>query len=456
MIKGWDEGILGMKPGGKRKLIVPSKLAYGKQGRGILIPADADLVFEVEMLRHVVTGKSQFLQTLSSTTSRLVGGDEVQERAARWKTSTRARLKSNGSKFDSSLDWKARRAPFPVTVGTGMVIQGWDQGSDCRHESGRPTQVIDFPVAVSAMENAAPATTSHPTPIWNSISNWYVSNEASRMMNMTGRISAVALAAWCLLAAGCGKRAVVTPSGLEMADVSRRQGRGGPPKRATRVEIHYTGWLQADNSQFDTSRDKKPYLFRLGIGQVIKGWDEGIVGMRPDGTRKLFVPSAMAFGNIDQGILLPPNSDLVFEIDLLRIIKGFKTEELRAGTGQEAQWLDVVKVRYTGWLKEGGKEFENNYDKDAPYVFRIGGRKDEPLLIGGRELKISPVIKGWEGGVVGMKVGSKRKIIIPAELGYGKNPIGLVPADADLIFDVELIDIVTEYQTLQPGGGATP
>ena len=273
---------------------------------------------------------------------------------------------------------------------------------------------------------------------------------------MTGRIPAIALAGWCLLAAGCGKRTVAKPSGLKFADIEF--GKGEEAKSGDWIEIHSTGWRQADETKFDSSREdnKTPYLFLLGVGQEIRGWDEGIVGMKPGGKRKLFVPAAMAFGDTDQGTLLPPNSDLVFEIELLRIVKGFATEELRAGSGREAKWLDVVKVRYTGWIKESGKEFENNYDKDTPYVFRIGGRIDQVLLIGGREQKVSPAIKGWDGGVVGMKVGSKRKITIPAELGYGSKGLGLVPADADLVFNVELIDIEDNPPEIQPDTGTTP
>lgn len=83
------------------------------------------------------------------------------------------------------------------------------------------------------------------------------------------------------------------------------------------VTIHYTGWLP-DGTQFETSRlDNQPVTFRLGEGKVIRGWEEGLRGMRPGGVRQLVVPARMAYGNRGLPPLIPPNATLVFEIQLV-------------------------------------------------------------------------------------------------------------------------------------------
>ncbi len=103
------------------------------------------------------------------------------------------------------------------------------------------------------------------------------------------------------------------------------------------------------------------------------------------------------------------------------------------GTGKEATAGSTVSVHYTGWLykpmlvKQRGKKFDSSVDRKEPFEFPLGAGK---------------VIKGWDQGVVGMKVGGKRTLIIPSEMAYGKRGAGgMIPADADLIFDVELLDV---------------
>ncbi|MGH9361200.1 MAG: FKBP-type peptidyl-prolyl cis-trans isomerase [Thermoanaerobaculia bacterium] len=107
------------------------------------------------------------------------------------------------------------------------------------------------------------------------------------------------------------------PSGLRYVDLE--PGEGEPAKAGDVVEVHYTGWL-ADGTKFDSSRDRKmPFRFRLGAGMVIKGWDEGVAGMKPGGKRKLMIPSELGYGQRGAGDVIPPGADLVFEVELLGI-----------------------------------------------------------------------------------------------------------------------------------------
>lgn len=87
--------------------------------------------------------------------------------------------------------------------------------------------------------------------------------------------------------------------------------------------MHYTGTLKSSGKKFDSSLDRnQPFDFTLGVGQVIKGWDEGIVGMCVGEKRKLIIPSEMGYGSRGAGADIPPNADLVFEVELLEIKPG--------------------------------------------------------------------------------------------------------------------------------------
>ena len=108
---------------------------------------------------------------------------------------------------------------------------------------------------------------------------------------------------------------MTTDSGLQYEDVT--VGTGRQAASGDTVTVHYTGWL-ANGTKFDSSRDRnEPFSFRLGVGQVIKGWDEGVGTMRVGGTRKLTIPPALGYGARGAGGVIPPNATLTFEVELL-------------------------------------------------------------------------------------------------------------------------------------------
>lgn len=114
---------------------------------------------------------------------------------------------------------------------------------------------------------------------------------------------------------------ITTASGLQYEEIT--VGEGAEAAIGNHVSVHYTGWLQnVDGSagkKFDSSKDRNdPFEFPLGGGSVIKGWDEGVQGMKEGGVRKLIIPASLGYGARGAGGVIPPDATLIFEVELLR------------------------------------------------------------------------------------------------------------------------------------------
>jgi FKBP-type peptidyl-prolyl cis-trans isomerase len=111
--------------------------------------------------------------------------------------------------------------------------------------------------------------------------------------------------------------AVTTPSGLKYIEL--QEGTGATPQPKQTVVVHYTGTLE-DGTKFDSSRDRgQPFSFTIGVGQVIKGWDEGLSTMKVGGRRQLIIPSELGYGSRGAGGVIPPNATLLFDVELLDV-----------------------------------------------------------------------------------------------------------------------------------------
>jgi peptidylprolyl isomerase len=226
----------------------------------------------------------------------------------------------------------------------------------------------------------------------------------------------------------------VGDKGLEIWDV--KEGKGDAVKAGARLKVHYTGWL-TDGTIFDSSVVRKEPL-EIPLDGVIKGWKEGVPGMKVGGVRRLKIPPELAYGKKERD-KIPANSTLVFEIELLELEnpamlpdlnakewkklgdKGLEIWDVKEGTGEAVKAGGKVTVHYTGWLTDG-KQFDSS----------VGG---QPVTFG-----LNQVIKGWTDGIPGMKPGGIRRLKIPSELGYGKAGAGSdIPPNATLIFEVQLI-----------------
>ncbi len=113
-----------------------------------------------------------------------------------------------------------------------------------------------------------------------------------------------------------------TESGLQYQDLA--VGAGAEATAGHQVTVHYTGWLQnpdgSAGAKFDSSVDRgQPFTFPLGAGHVIRGWDEGVAGMKVGGKRKLIIPAALGYGSRGAGGVIPPNATLIFDVELLGV-----------------------------------------------------------------------------------------------------------------------------------------
>ncbi len=239
-------------------------------------------------------------------------------------------------------------------------------------------------------------------------------------------------------AAGCSGRNSVTTtdSGLQIEELE--VGDGQTAAVGDTVRVHYTGWLE-DGTQFDSSVDRgRPFGFTIGEGQVIAGWDEGLVGMKEGGKRRLLIPPDLAYGALGAGEVIPPNATLTFEVELLKIVS-VQFEDLVEGTGPAVETGDSISMKYVGWL-EDGTQFDSSDANGGPFTFTLGTGR---------------VIRGWDEGIDGMRVGGVRRITIPPEFAFGSRGVDpIIPPDATLIFEVELLKIVqVEIEDLVVGEG---
>ena len=200
-------------------------------------------------------------------------------------------------------------------------------------------------------------------------------------------------------------------------------GKGPAAKSGDYVTVDYTGKL-TNGKQFDSSVGREPFSFHLGAGQVIKGWDLGVAGMKVGGKRKLTIPASLGYGARGAGEDIPPNASLVFDVEL-KSINRVEIKTLSKGKGAGAKEGDSVLIEYTGTLQSNGKQFDTSRGR-APLPFQVG----------------QGVVPGFSIGVTGMKLGEKRRIVIPPALAYGSRGAGgVVPPNATLVFEIELVGL---------------
>jgi peptidylprolyl isomerase len=233
-----------------------------------------------------------------------------------------------------------------------------------------------------------------------------------------------------------------TDTGLQYADLV--EGSGDAAAEGDMAVVDFIVWVAETGRYFTGSYQQgAPFDLRIGSGQVFEGWEEGMIGMQVGGKRQLLIPAALALGEEGYGSAIPPNSDLLMELELVDLSKprtstvideadftttetGLRYYDIVEGDGAMPELGQTAVVHYTGWL-EDGTQFDSSVDRGIPFEFPVG---------------LGSVIPGWDEGVATMRVGGKRQLVIPPELGYGIGGAGAtIPPNATLIFEVELLDV---------------
>ncbi|HAC14369.1 MAG TPA: peptidylprolyl isomerase [Bacteroidetes bacterium] len=230
-------------------------------------------------------------------------------------------------------------------------------------------------------------------------------------------------------------------NGLVIKDI--QLGTGTPVDSGDYFQAHYIGYLESGEI-FDSSYERNtPINFQLGKGQIIQAWELGIEGMRAGGKRMITTPSELAYGETGIPGIIPAESTLRFEIEMLNVIKPPAMWELpssnRRSTESEIEYIivsngsgnkpnsnDQVVVNYSGYL-EDNTLFDSSYLRQMPFEFRLG---------------TGYVIRGWEEMISDMRPGEKRTVFIPSTQAYGESGIpGTIPPNETLRFDIELIEV---------------
>jgi FKBP-type peptidyl-prolyl cis-trans isomerase len=228
--------------------------------------------------------------------------------------------------------------------------------------------------------------------------------------------------------------------GVALVDLS--EGSGPPAEVGARVSVHYTGML-SDGTVFDSSVDRGvPFEFRIGDHQVIRGWEDGVVGASVGTKRRLIIPASQGYGDRATGPI-PPGSTLYFEIEVLGIVlprraptqmadsdpgdfrsdkSGLLLHDLQVGDGRKPVEGERVCVDYHGWVD--GQLVEHTYARESCQWFRY----EEGKVIDGLYLAVS---KMKEGGV--------RQVRVPPELGHGKDHES-IPEHVTVMYEITLVE----------------
>lgn len=324
----------------------------------------------------------------------------------------------DGTQFDSSEG----RDPISFVLGQGGVIPGWDEGIGLIKEGTSARFTIPAELGYGAA-GSPPTIPANATLIFE-----------VELVEVIQPPKPVAVDE---------DDFTTTDSGLMYYDIEA--GSGEMPEEGQPVRVNFTAWLEDGLLLGSTHEQGGPISFTPGGGEVLPGWEEGVMTMQVGGVRQLVLPPELAFGDAPPGGAIPPNATIITELELVEILvagpadptevaeedfteteSGLKYYDIVEGDGDVPEDGQTVVVRYTGWLEDGTK-FDSSYDRGQTFDVILGS--------GG-------VIPGWEEGLSTMTVGSTRQLIIPPTLAYGVDgALGIIPPDATLVFEVELVEI---------------
>jgi peptidylprolyl isomerase len=236
--------------------------------------------------------------------------------------------------------------------------------------------------------------------------------------------------------------AETTDSGLQYLELVEGEGRS--PEKGDLITMSFSGSLPDGTEFANTSTQGEPVTAVYGREQLLPGWEEGLALMKAGGKARMVLPPDLAFGAQGYGII-PPNSQIILEVELLTVEEppqptsvseddltttdsGLQYADLTEGKGDEAAQNSIASTHFKLWV-QGEQEDE--------FVFSSDGSDPVTIVLG----RGDTVFPGWEEGVLGMKQGGKRLLIIPPDLAFGETGGNGIPPDATLVMEVELVDL---------------
>ncbi len=234
-----------------------------------------------------------------------------------------------------------------------------------------------------------------------------------------------------------------TPTELVITDVI--VGDGPAASNGDTVFVNYVGVLSADGSRFDGNYGSDPFDVTLGMGMVIKGWDQGLIGMQAGGRRQLDIPADLAYGDREMGAAIPPNSALSFVVDMIAVVPATDAADEPSVDISAAD--NVSELVITDLIVGDGAAAEAGakavlhlvaFRADTAAQITSTWASPQPLSF---ELSEGGTLPGLVAGIQGMKVGGRRQLQVPFADAWGaegQSDIGL-PAEIDLIVVIDLL-----------------
>ena len=235
----------------------------------------------------------------------------------------------------------------------------------------------------------------------------------------------------------------VPPTNLVITDITDGEGVGAAA--GDLIAVHYVGVLSSDGTRFDGNFGSSPFSLTLGKGQVIKGWDEGLLGMKAGGMRQLDIPADLAYGDSGSGDIIKPGAALSFVVEMVGIIPAtdpadepqltiagaaasstLQSKDLIEGKGDAIAAGDTVALHIVAYRGDTGEKITSTWPEGAPVSLTLEEGGSLPGIV---------------KGVPGMKVGGRRQMTIPFADAFGAegNTEMKLPANTDLVLVVDLI-----------------
>ncbi|XP_068161077.1 peptidyl-prolyl cis-trans isomerase FKBP10 [Antennarius striatus] len=385
LLAGMDTGLQGMCVNERRRVTIPPHLAYGSTGAGDVVPPDATLVFDVHLLD--VWNKADLVVTRTVSTPRDCRRSVVRTDFVRYHFNGSL---LNGSVFDSSY---ARKQTHDSLVGEGWLVKGMDEGllgmcvGEIRH-------IVIPPFKAYGEKGSGTEIPPQATLVFDVL----LVDLHNPKDNITVQDQVVP--------GSCPRRTVV----------------------GDYIRYHYNGTF-LNGVTFDTSYQRNStYNTYIGMGYVIPGMDQGLLGVCSGERRRVIIPPHLAYGEQGVGDVIPPSTVLVFDIHVIDFHNPSDAVDVRVthrpeGCNETTEVNDLVRYHYNCTLVDGTPLF-SSHDYESMQDAVLGADK---------------VIDGLDEGLRGMCRGERRVVTVPPHLGHGERGATGVPSSAVLVFDIELV-----------------